>query len=642
MGLKHFFFIILIALVCVAGSSRNADVFLSEKNPGTGKASPFASASFISSPQGDNAVSYYEASNMKPDSGANYSRNDLTSLNQGSDASVDSSRYDFKAITAYLDDVVKKNRLPAISAVIVDKDKVLYTYSGGTKTNVPLKEKKAFGKNYGKKNDKINNSAIDMPFIIGSLSKSMCAVCIMKLYEEGIINLDAKLSDYGDYSAYFKDPQDPARITIRELLNQSSGITTYQRMGCLAVTNKHGSYCYANTNYALLSTVIENCTGLSYADYLQKTLFEPLGMSHSSATLSGCRENGLIQGYRNYFGIPIRAKLNYPRGDHNKEWLSVSAGYISASISDMGKYLQMYLNHGSVGNYASQNSDTQNNEEGTNKSSLKSALKNNTTGAIVPTGAEDCVAKTETADFSNGAIVSTHVESGASNSADRDENAALGITGCNQSGEVSVLNKDSIDMMFNSTVPVSAGFPYGYGFAFRNTDEFGKKVLFHTGSVENFNSRMYILPEEGIGVAILANMNDYFVFTKLFTDISRPLLGLSPLKNANSYLYFHILIDIICFLLCTVSFFALRSAFRTRRDIHTMNTCRIKRGKTIVLDIIRHIILPVLLISASPLSGTPYFVFWLYVRDLCLIIILNAAVLFGSGLHKYIILTKRI
>lgn len=66
-------------------------------------------------------------------------------------------------------------------------------------------------------------------------------------------------------------------------------------------------------------------------------------MNESAASLDKSKEHGLISGYRNYFGIPIAGEPDYP--DDNS-WSHVPGGYISSSASDMGKYLQMYLNTG--------------------------------------------------------------------------------------------------------------------------------------------------------------------------------------------------------------------------------------------------------------------------------------------------------
>ncbi|MDE5696866.1 MAG: hypothetical protein K2I96_05560 [Lachnospiraceae bacterium] len=55
------------------------------------------------------------------------------------------------------------------------------------------------------------------------------------------------------------------------------------------------------------------------------------------------KENGLITRYRNYFGLPITGETDYPE---KHSWSTVPAGYLSSSVSDMAKYLQMYLNEG--------------------------------------------------------------------------------------------------------------------------------------------------------------------------------------------------------------------------------------------------------------------------------------------------------
>ena len=70
-------------------------------------------------------------------------------------------------------------------------------------------------------------------------------------------------------------------------------------------------------------------------------VFAPLHMEHSSAAPEENR--GRIQGHRNYFGIPIPAEPLFPTAD---SWIQPAAGYIGASASDMGRYLQMYLQGG--------------------------------------------------------------------------------------------------------------------------------------------------------------------------------------------------------------------------------------------------------------------------------------------------------
>ena len=229
---------------------------------------------------------------------------------------------DYNFADKYLQKEVKKNHIPGMAVIVVDKDNVL------------------FEKTYGKCKSK------DTPFILGSLSKSFTACGIMKLAEEGSLKLDNSISRYIDLSRHFKNTEDASSITVRQLLNQTSGLTTHQRSGHLTKTDKHGKHVYSNMNYGLLGEIIENVSGQSYSDFMKKNVFEVLGLNHSAANLKDSKSNGLIDGYRNYFGIPVKINVKYPKEHADKVWIPASAAYISSSISDMGKYLQMYLNKG--------------------------------------------------------------------------------------------------------------------------------------------------------------------------------------------------------------------------------------------------------------------------------------------------------
>ena len=229
---------------------------------------------------------------------------------------------DYEAISAQIARDVEENHIPGMAVCVVDKDEVI------------------FEETYG------NCISVEQPFIIGSMSKSFTAISIMQLQEKGRIDLDASISQYIDASECFINPTDSNELTIRDLLNQTSGIDTYQTLGKLERTDSYGTHVYANANYGLLGLIIETVSGMSYEDYVTENIFNPLGMDHSAASLEKAKDNGLIEGYRNYFGIPVAGEADYPEAIHNGTWTNVPAGYISSGCSDMGKYLQMYLNDG--------------------------------------------------------------------------------------------------------------------------------------------------------------------------------------------------------------------------------------------------------------------------------------------------------
>lgn len=229
-------------------------------------------------------------------------------------AYADSNDSMFDRIDAYLSDTTAKAHFPSMSITIVDKENVL------------------FSKTYG------SCKSTDTPYLLGSVSKSFTALCIMQLAEQGKIDLDANMAEY------LPNSTDGNRITIRQLLNHTGGLGEHQNLDNFRIVGEQGVHTYANVNYSLLGKIIEAVSNKSYESYVQENIFNPLGMSNSAATLEKSIENELISGHENWFGFNIKTKPRYPKTD--SEWISVPAGYLSASTADLGKYLKMYLNGG--------------------------------------------------------------------------------------------------------------------------------------------------------------------------------------------------------------------------------------------------------------------------------------------------------
>jgi CubicO group peptidase (beta-lactamase class C family) len=137
-------------------------------------------------------------------------------------------------------------------------------------------------------------------FNLASVGKQFTALCIMLLNEEESLHYDDLLSDY---IAEFEHEKYQA-ITIRHLLHHTSGLKDYGEIidACWdsdeIVTNDDviaifaeqepdllfapgAQYEYCNTGYALLASIVERVSGLSFEDFLQQRIFEPLEMTHS-------------------------------------------------------------------------------------------------------------------------------------------------------------------------------------------------------------------------------------------------------------------------------------------------------------------------------------------------------------------------
>lgn len=128
-------------------------------------------------------------------------------------------------------------------------------------------------------------------FPIGSNTKQFTAAGIMKLQEQGKLNITDPVSWYVPNAPLWKG------IKIYQLLNHTSGIPSeggflitdpadleageiIKRISILPLTFEPGTdYTYSNNGFITLSYIIEQASGMSYDQYLKKNIFLPLGMT---------------------------------------------------------------------------------------------------------------------------------------------------------------------------------------------------------------------------------------------------------------------------------------------------------------------------------------------------------------------------
>lgn len=133
---------------------------------------------------------------------------------------------------------------------------------------------------------------------IGSITKQFTAARILELADSGRIDLDADVTSYVPGA-----PTGGRHVTVRQLLNHTSGIKSYTGMGdkfwkvsnielshesMLALIRTEPAdfepgtdYKYNNSGYYLLGMVIERVTGRPYAEDLQQVFFHPLHLAHT-------------------------------------------------------------------------------------------------------------------------------------------------------------------------------------------------------------------------------------------------------------------------------------------------------------------------------------------------------------------------
>jgi len=195
----------------------------------------------------------------------------------------------------------------------------------------------------------------DTPFVIGSVSKSVTALAILQLVEQGLVELDAPVTDYIDW---FTTANSTPPITIRHLLNQTSGLSTLdgsrdvftpetsleERVRAIEnyeVASVPGAaFNYSNLNYATLGLIIEEVSGLGYGEFVEEGIFAPLGMEHSYSDFARARADGLAQGTITVFGVPVSLRPTAFPG-------TVPDGYLISTAADMAGYARFQMGDGS-------------------------------------------------------------------------------------------------------------------------------------------------------------------------------------------------------------------------------------------------------------------------------------------------------
>lgn len=206
-------------------------------------------------------------------------------------------------------------------------------------------------------------------FGIASLTKSLTAVGILKLVEDGKLTLETPIS------TYFPDfiPDYSKGITIQHLLNNSSGMeanigrtddnghglmpeetlitfdTLLEKFKDSKLKFEPGTgYDYNNFGYLLLAQIIEKVSGQSYADFMEQAVFKPAGMENTAVASF----KSLNQKARPYLGLGMNEFQEFNSPFH-PSWFQGAAD-INSTPLDLFKFMQA-LDNGTLLKSASVN-----------------------------------------------------------------------------------------------------------------------------------------------------------------------------------------------------------------------------------------------------------------------------------------------
>ena len=247
---------------------------------------------------------------------------------------------DFAAIDAYVTEQMNNLGIPGMALSIVQDGQIAHVQGFG------------FADSSGRK------VTPQTAFYIGSVTKSFTALAVMQLVEAGKIELDAPVQKYLPWFE-LADKEASAKITVRHLLNQTTGISTIdgnrfwnsplgleetvRGLKKIQLTQPVGTtFQYSNINYSIAGLIVEKVSGQSYADHVTRHIFEPLAMRHSYASRAPALADGLAEGHYYMFGRVFGNEGVAPP-------VYLPAGFLIASVEDVSHYTIAQLNDGRYG-----------------------------------------------------------------------------------------------------------------------------------------------------------------------------------------------------------------------------------------------------------------------------------------------------
>ena len=140
---------------------------------------------------------------------------------------------------------------------------------------------RGFGVKSANTNEPVNDETV---FEAASLSKPVFAYAVLKLVDAGKFDLDKPLNQYRPGKYDVGDDARLGQITARRVLSHTSGFPNWRQPGGpLTIHFTPGErFSYSGEGFVYLSKVIEHITGEKFNDFMQRMVFEPLGMTSSS------------------------------------------------------------------------------------------------------------------------------------------------------------------------------------------------------------------------------------------------------------------------------------------------------------------------------------------------------------------------
>jgi len=202
----------------------------------------------------------------------------------------------------------------------------------------------------------------DTAFYIASSTKPLTALALAKLDARGELNLDQSLAAYAPDSP-FSTAVRASEVKLRDLLSHTHGIendaivhrtafsgehdpeTLWRLLGACAANEEAplGSFDYTNVGYNIATILTDRQLGVRWQDLLQREIFDPAGMTRSTAVMSRGVGWSVARPHRS--ALPEGPQRIYlEKTDQTMQ----SAGGVIMSANDAARWLELMIENGRV------------------------------------------------------------------------------------------------------------------------------------------------------------------------------------------------------------------------------------------------------------------------------------------------------
>ena len=256
-------------------------------------------------------------------------------------ASAESERF-FADARASVERLMTERGWPGVAIAVVDRERVLWSDTFGVAdkaTAAPVRR--------------------DTVFSIGSITKTVAATAVMLAVQDGLLDLDKPIAEYlPDFSVNSRWEENPERrITLRHLLNHTAGFTHDAPVGnnfdpaspswaahLASIPSTWlkcpvgERYAYSNLGIETASHMVQEVSGMPFATFVERRIFEPLGMQSSfvnTPTRNGSCDACATGHHRWFSQLPKYIPME-------------GAGGLRMTLNDAVRYVRFHLNRGWV------------------------------------------------------------------------------------------------------------------------------------------------------------------------------------------------------------------------------------------------------------------------------------------------------